>query len=87
MRLIEKLEMKQPHPNVEDSFEKARRAFFGTASTTAKQSWPFTEFLKPQNDAATPEYLQQTERLKLGPNLSRTVATKRAAMASQGEEA
>jgi hypothetical protein len=78
--------MKRPHPNLEDSFEKARRAFFGTASTTAKQNGPSTEFLKLQNDA-TPEYLQQAERLKRAPNSSRILATERAAMASQGEKA
>jgi hypothetical protein len=79
--------MKRPHPNVEDSFEKARRAFFGTASTTGKQSGLSTEFFKPQNDAATPEYPQQAERLKRAPNSSRILATERTAMASQGEEA
>jgi hypothetical protein len=79
--------MKRPHPDVEDSFEKARRAFFGTASTTAKQSGPSIEFLKPQNDAATSEYLQQAERLKRAPNSSRILALEGAAMASQGEEA
>jgi hypothetical protein len=35
----------------EDSFEKARKAFFGTATTTPKPSVPPAEFLKPRNKA------------------------------------
>jgi hypothetical protein len=38
----------------EDSFEKARKAFFGTATTTTKPSVSPAEFLNPQNKA--PQY-------------------------------
>jgi hypothetical protein len=36
---------------VEDSFEKARKAFFGTVTTTPKPSVSRAEFLEPQNKA------------------------------------
>jgi len=39
----------------EDSFEKARKAFFGTAATTPKVSAPLTECLKPQGSAPAEE--------------------------------
>src|SRR5580700_3090164 len=35
----------------EDSFEKARKAFFGTATTTPRPSVSPAEFLKPRNKA------------------------------------
>ena len=38
----------------EDSFEKARKAFFGTVTTTPKSSVSPAEFLKPPNKA--PQY-------------------------------
>ncbi|MGA9473018.1 MAG: hypothetical protein WBV36_11180 [Terriglobales bacterium] len=42
----------------EDSFEKARKAFFGTATTTLKPNLSPTQFLKPPDEA--PRY--QTHR-------------------------
>jgi hypothetical protein len=39
----------------EDSFEKARRVFFGTAATTPKVSATLTEWLKPQDSPAAEE--------------------------------
>ena len=42
----------------EDSFEKARKAFFGMARTTLKPSLSPTQFLKPPDEA--PRY--QTHR-------------------------
>jgi hypothetical protein len=47
-----KTEMKLANSTGEDSFEKARKAFFGTATTTFKPGAPPTEFLKPRNEAA-----------------------------------
>jgi hypothetical protein len=38
----------------EDSFEKARKAFFGTVTTSPKPSVSPAEFLKPRNQA--PQY-------------------------------
>jgi hypothetical protein len=38
----------------EDSFEKARKAFFGTATTTPRPSVSPAEFLNPRNKA--PQY-------------------------------
>lgn len=35
----------------EDSFEKARKAFFRTATTTPQPTMPPAEFLTPQDDA------------------------------------
>jgi len=39
------------NPMSEDSFEKARKAFFRTATTTPQPIMPPAEFLTPQNDA------------------------------------
>jgi hypothetical protein len=50
-----KAEIKLSNSTGEDSFEKARKAFFGTATTTPKPGAPPTEFLKPRNDAAAEE--------------------------------
>jgi hypothetical protein len=36
----------------EDSFEKARNAFFGTVTTKSKPNLAPTEFLKPPNEAS-----------------------------------
>jgi len=50
--------MKRPIPMEEDSFEKAREAFFGTAATAPKVSAPLTECLKPQDSPVAEEPLQ-----------------------------
>jgi hypothetical protein len=50
--------MKRANPMAEDSFEKARKAFFGTAGATPKVSTPLTECLKPQDSSAAEEPLQ-----------------------------
>lgn len=50
-----KTEMKLANSTGEDSFEKARKAFFGTATTIPKPGAPPTEFLKPRNEAAAEE--------------------------------
>jgi hypothetical protein len=42
----------------EDSFEKARRAFFGTVAPTPKLSAPLTECLKPQDSPVAQEPLR-----------------------------
>jgi len=39
----------------EDSFEKARKAFFSTATTTPQPIMPPAEFLTTQNDAVGEE--------------------------------
>jgi len=62
--------MKKAGLTAEDSFEKARHAFFGTGNTTTKQSASSAQNLKSRNDAAKPEYLQETERLSQAPNSS-----------------
>jgi hypothetical protein len=38
------------NPMPEDSFEKARKAFFSTATTTPQPIMPPAEFLTPQDD-------------------------------------
>ena len=43
--------MKQKSPIPEDSFEKARKAFFVSAETAPKASAPSLEFPKPRNEA------------------------------------
>jgi hypothetical protein len=43
--------MKQESPMPEDSFEKAREAFFVSADMAPKASAPSDEFLKPRNEA------------------------------------
>jgi hypothetical protein len=50
----------------EDSFEKARKAFFATAATTPKVSVPLTERLKSQDSTAAEEPLRapRSERLE-----------------------
>jgi hypothetical protein len=50
--------MKRVNPMAEDSFEKARRAFFGTVATIPKVSAPLTECLNPQGLPAAEEPLQ-----------------------------
>jgi hypothetical protein len=47
--------MKRVNPMAEDSFEKARRAFFGTVATIPKMSAPLTERLKSQDSSAPAE--------------------------------
>jgi hypothetical protein len=47
--------MKRVNPMGEDSFEKARRVFFGTVATIPKVSAPLTECLKPQDSPAAEE--------------------------------
>jgi hypothetical protein len=42
----------------EDSFEKARRAFFGTVAAIPKVSAPLAECLRPQDSSAPEEPLQ-----------------------------
>lgn len=42
----------------EDSFEKARKAFFGTAATTPKVSAPLNEGVKPPDSPAAEGPLQ-----------------------------
>jgi hypothetical protein len=44
--------MKVSNPMVEDSFEKARAAFFGTATTKSRATKPQTEFPKAHNDSS-----------------------------------
>jgi hypothetical protein len=50
-----KTEMKLADPTGEDSFEKARKAFFGTVTTAPKPGAPRAEFLKARNEAAAEE--------------------------------
>ena len=52
----------------EDSFEKARRAFFGTATMTPGA--PPTEFLEPRNEVAAVEQSPALARQSL-PELTR----------------
>jgi len=40
---------------MEDSFEKARRAFFGTAKTSPEAGASSAEFLQPRNEIAPQE--------------------------------
>ena len=58
--------MKRANPMAEDSFEKARKAFFATAATTPKVSVPLTERLKSQDSTAAEEPLRapRSERLE-----------------------
>ena len=44
--------MTEPDSMVEDSFEKARAAFFGTEIATPRPTEPPTEFPKMQNDSS-----------------------------------
>lgn len=46
----------------EDSFEKARKAFFGTVATTPKLSTPLTECLETQDSPATEAPLQDPRK-------------------------
>jgi hypothetical protein len=50
--------MKRADPMAEDSFEKARRAFFGTVATIPNVSAPLAECPKPQDLSAAEEPLQ-----------------------------
>jgi hypothetical protein len=50
--------MRWANPMAEDSFEKARRGFFGTAATIPKVSAALTACLKPQGSPAAEEPLQ-----------------------------
>ena len=50
--------MKQVNPVAEDTFEKARRAFFGTIATMPNVSAPLPECLKPQDSPGAAEPLQ-----------------------------
>jgi hypothetical protein len=45
--------MKQAEPVAEDMFEKARKAFFGTAKTSPKPNGSSDEHLKPRNEFPT----------------------------------
>jgi len=49
--------MKRANPMAEDSFEKARKAFFGIAATAPKVSAPLTECRKPQDSPVREEPL------------------------------
>jgi hypothetical protein len=50
--------MKRVKPMAEDSFETARRAFFGTVATAPNVSAPLTERLKPQDSSEAEVPLQ-----------------------------
>jgi len=50
--------MKQVNPIAGDSFEKARRVFFGTLARMPKISAPLTECLEPAGSPATQKPLQ-----------------------------
>jgi hypothetical protein len=50
-RINQKTEMKPGHLMAEDSFEKARKAFFGMVTTTLKPSVSPAQFFKPRNEA------------------------------------
>jgi hypothetical protein len=49
--------MKQKHadPMEEDSFEKARRAFFGTAKTSPEANASSADFFQPRNELPSQE--------------------------------
>jgi hypothetical protein len=49
--------MKQANPMAEDSFEKARKTFFGTVATIPKVSALLTGGLKQQGSSAAEEPL------------------------------
>jgi hypothetical protein len=54
-------EMKQPNPSLDDSFERARRSFFGSGKTAMNPSASPAGFLETRNDSANPANVKPTD--------------------------
>jgi len=55
--------MNQPNAMPQDSFEKARSAFFGKANVTSNQNAPAASAMTPRNEAAQEPAAQLTGAL------------------------
>jgi hypothetical protein len=55
--------MKKTSAKTEDSFEKARSAFFGTAAATSNQNAPASGAMTPRNEPPRENAAQMTQAI------------------------